>query len=75
MTENMTSQLSELQSTEKLAALPDVSAALSAFIERRLPSGKHPLAASAHHHFKRSGKQLRGRMALAAGDVWRAAHD
>ncbi len=68
MTENFSSQVGEVQGTEKAVALPDLSAVLSAFIERRLPSGKHPLAAPARHHFKRTGKQLRGRMALAAGD-------
>ena len=68
MTESIMSQISEVQGTAKPSALPDLSAALSAFIQRRLPSGKHPLADSARHHFKRTGKQLRGRMALAAGD-------
>ena len=74
MTESMMSQISEVQGTEKPPALPDLSAALSAFIERRLPSGKHPLTVSARHHFKRTGKQLRGRMALAAGDSFGVPH-
>jgi geranylgeranyl pyrophosphate synthase len=68
MTEYMTSQIDEQRGSEKLDALPDLSAVLSAFIERRLPSGKHPLSSAARHHFKRTGKQLRGRMAMAAGD-------
>ncbi len=68
MTENIASQVNEVQGAEKLDALPDLSAVMSAFIMQRLPSGKHPLATAAQHHFKRTGKQLRGRMALAAGD-------
>ena len=70
MTENISSQVNVVQGAEKLDALPDLSAVLSAFIVRRLPSGKHPLATAAQHHFKRTGKQLRGRMALAAGDTF-----
>ena len=68
MTENMIEAASEAQVAERLSTLPDLSAILSAFISRRLPSSNHPLAASACHHFKRTGKQLRGRMALGAGD-------
>ena len=49
MTENIASQVNEVQGAEKLDALPDLSAAMSAFIMQRLPSGKHPLAAAAEH--------------------------
>ena len=68
MSENISSHVNEVLGAEKLDVLPDLSAVLSSFIVRRLPSGKHPLATAAQHHFKRTGKQLRGRMALAAGD-------
>ena len=68
MTESMTSQLSPATQAAKSADLPDLSEVISAFIKRRLPAGKHPLGPAANHHFKRTGKQLRSRMALAAGD-------
>ena len=68
MTESMTSQLSPATQAAKSADLPDLSEVISAFIKRRLPAGKHPLGPVANHHFKRTGKQLRSRMALAAGD-------
>ena len=68
MTDSITSQVNKVQDSNKPVALPDLSGVLSDFILRRLPSGKHPLATPAQHHFKRTGKQLRGCMALAAGD-------
>ena len=68
MTESMTSQLIQATQAAKSADLPDLSEVISAFIKRRLPAGKHPLGPAATHHFKRTGKQLRSRMALAAGD-------
>ena len=42
MTENIASQVNELQGVEKLDALPDLSAVLSAFIPRKT-SKKHSL--------------------------------
>ena len=68
MTESFTSQLSPAIQAAKTADLPDLSEVISAFIKRRLPADKHPLGPAARHHFKRTGKQLRSRMALAAGD-------
>ena len=63
MTESLTSQLDQATQAAKPADLPDLSEVISAFIKRRLPSGKHPLGQAARHHFKRTGKQLRSRMA------------
>jgi len=68
MTDSLTGQLDQATQTGRQASLPDLSEVISAFIKRRLPSGKHPLGPAARHHFKRTGKQLRSRMALAAGD-------
>ena len=50
--------------------LSDISQTLSEFIISRLPDNSHPLSKPAHHHFKKAGKQLRGRMALTAADCF-----
>ena len=50
--------------------LSDISQSLSDFIISRLPDTSHPLGKPAHHHFKKAGKQLRGRMALTAADCF-----
>ncbi len=50
--------------------LSDSAQSLSDFILGRLPDNRHPLGKSAHHHFKKTGKQLRGRMALTAADCF-----
>ena len=50
--------------------LSDISQSLSEFIISRLPDNSHPLGKPAHHHFKKAGKQLRGRMALTAADCF-----
>ncbi len=50
--------------------LSDISQSLSDFILSRLPDASHPLGKPAHHHFKKAGKQLRGRMALTAADCF-----
>ena len=50
--------------------LSDSSQSLSDFILSRLPDNSHPLCKPAHHHFKKTGKQLRGRMALTAADCF-----
>ena len=49
-------------------SLPDVSQTISNFIQSRLPEQNHPLAKPAAHHFKETGKQIRARLALSAGD-------
>ena len=50
--------------------LSDSSQSLSDFILSRLPDNSHPLCKPAYHHFKKAGKQLRGRMALTAADCF-----
>lgn len=50
--------------------LSDSAQSLSDFILSRLPDNRHPLSKPAHHHFKKTGKQLRGRMALTAADCF-----
>ncbi len=50
--------------------LSDISQSLLEFIISRLPDSSHPLGKPAHHHFKKAGKQLRGRMALTAADCF-----
>jgi geranylgeranyl pyrophosphate synthase len=50
--------------------LSDSAQSLSDFILGRLPDNRHPLGKPAHHHFKKTGKQLRGRMALTAADCF-----
>ena len=50
--------------------LSDSSQSLSDFILNRLPDNSHPLCKPAYHHFKKAGKQLRGRMALTAADCF-----
>jgi len=50
--------------------LSDSAQSLSDFILGRLPDSRHPLGKPAHHHFKKTGKQLRGRMALTAADCF-----
>ncbi len=50
--------------------LSDSSQSLSDFILSRLPDNSHPLGKPAYHHFKKTGKQLRGRMALTAADCF-----
>ena len=50
--------------------LSDSSQSLSDFIFSRLPDNSHPLGKPASHHFKKTGKQLRGRMALTAADCF-----
>ena len=57
-------------SREANIPLPDISQSLSEFIHSRLPETGHPLAKAAKHHFKKTGKQLRGRMALTAADCF-----
>ncbi|MEC7245840.1 MAG: polyprenyl synthetase family protein [Pseudomonadota bacterium] len=50
--------------------LSDSAQSLSDFILGRLLDNRHPLGKPAHHHFKKTGKQLRGRMALTAADCF-----
>jgi len=50
--------------------LSDSAQSLSDFILGRLPGNRYPLGRPAHHHFKKTGKQLRGRMALTAADCF-----
>ena len=50
--------------------LSDSSQSLLDFILSRLPDNSHPLCKPAYHHFKKAGKQLRGRMALTAADCF-----
>ena len=50
--------------------LSDSAQSLSDFTLGRLPDNRHPLGKPAHHHFKKTGKQLRGRMALTAADCF-----
>ena len=52
MTEDLASQVNEVQVAENLDAIPDLSAVLSAFIVRRLPLSKHPLATAAQRRIE-----------------------
>lgn len=50
--------------------LTDLSATITEYILSCLPSAGEPLSEPAHHHFAKAGKQLRARMAIAAGDCF-----
>lgn len=50
--------------------LTDLSETISAYIDSCLPPINTPLAEPARHHFRKTGKQLRARMAIVAGDCF-----
>lgn len=67
---NLTSVIPSHDLTQTSAKMSDLSATITDYLFSCLPPLHAPLAHPARHHFRKTGKQLRARMAIAAGDCF-----